>query len=161
MKDLRELLAHEIRDLYSAESQIIQALPRMAKAVKDQKLRKTFDKQLSETEAQQKRLKQIAGMMAIPLQGSKCRGMEGLINEEERLLGDISEPHVLDAAMIGAAQRIEHYKIAGYGTAKAYAEQIGENQIADLLSRSLSEDKHADQSLTDVAVHQVNQTAMA
>lgn len=161
MKNLRDLLTHEVQDMYSAQTQLVEALPRMSKAAKDEKLKSILDRQLQETRQQKERLEQVAKLMHVKPEGEMCRGMEGLIREEENLLKDISDPQVIDAALIGATQRIEHYKIAGYGTARTYAQMLGENDISNILGKSLKEDKDADKKLTDIAVERVNEGALA
>ncbi|HLF65071.1 MAG TPA: ferritin-like domain-containing protein [Saprospiraceae bacterium] len=161
MKDLRELLAHEVQDLYSAETQLIQAFPKLSGVTQSNRLKQTFDKHLEETKRQKERLQQIAKLMQIKVNDGKCEGMEGLLRESEKFTKVKVEPEVRDAAIIGAAQKIEHYQIAGYGTARTYAQLIGESEIADLLGYCLNEVKTADQTLTNVALERVNERAMA
>lgn len=161
MKDLRELLAHEVQDLYSAETQYIQALPKFSEVVQNSSLKQTFDQQLSETRRQRDRLHQAAELMQVKVKNGKCEGMEGLLREGEKIMKEKVEPEVRDAALIGAAQKVEHYQIAGYGTARTYAQLIGESEVADLLDKCLSEVKTADQTLTNVAMERVNVRAIA
>jgi ferritin-like metal-binding protein YciE len=156
MKNLRELLAHEVQDLYSAETQLIQALPKFSDEVQSNRLKQTLDQQLAEAKRQKERLQRVAEIMKIKTNGGKCEGMEGLLREGERLIKSKSTPEVRDAALISAAQKVEHYQIAGYGTARTYAHLIGESEVADLFGRSLSEAKATDQILTNVALEKVN-----
>jgi ferritin-like metal-binding protein YciE len=161
MKDLRALLAHEVQDLYSAETQLIQALPRITDVAKSNRLKQTFSQHLGETQRQKDRLRQVAELMQIRVKDGVCEGMEGLLRESEKLTSAKTEPDVLDAALIGIAQKVEHYQIAGYGTARTYAQLIGESEVADLLGKSLDEAKMTDQKLTNIAIDRVNERALA
>lgn len=159
MNSLKDLLVHELRDLYSAETQLTDALPKMAEKANDQKLKDCFNSHLEETRGHRDRLDKIAQMMNIDLKGEKCQAMEGLVREGEQMLNMNADPEVRDAGLIGAAQRVEHYEMAGYGTARNYAKRLGLNDAADLLQQTLEEEKSADQKLNDVAINQVNQKA--
>src|SRR4051794_19802389 len=129
---LKELYVNELRDLYSAENQIIKALPKMAKAASSDELREAFEEHLEQTKGQVERLDQIFERLEMSSRGPKCKAMEGLIEEGKELLEEKDvEEAVLDAALIGAAQRVEHYEIAGYGCARTFARLLGEEEIAD------------------------------
>ncbi len=158
--NLRDLLEHEVQDLYSAENQIIEALPKMAERASDNQLKKAFQLHLEQTKEQKKRLEQVAKQMGFKADGGqKCKGMEGLIKEGESVMKEIKDKEVLDAALIGAAQRVEHYEIAGYGTARYYAKMLGEKEAEKLLSQTLEEEKDTDEKLNDLAIERVNQKA--
>jgi ferritin-like metal-binding protein YciE len=128
MNPLEELLQDELKDLYSAENQIIKALPRMAKAASSPELKRAFERHLEETRRQVERLEQIGEELEMKLTGKKCAGMEGLIAEGKELMGEIEDEDALDAGLIGAAQKVEHYEIAAYGTARTHAEMLGLNE---------------------------------
>lgn len=158
LETLEDVLTHEIQDLYSAENQIIEAIPKMAKAATSDKLRKAFEDHLKETEEQAKRLEEAAEILGIEAKGHMCEGMKGLLKEGEKLLEQ--EPNeVLDAALISAAQRVEHYEIAGYGCALTYAQLLDENEVVEILKPSIEEEKKADELLTYIAEREVNKKA--
>ena len=157
--NLRDLLEHEVQDLYSAETQIIEALPKMAEQASDSQLKKAFQMHLEQTREQKKRLEQVAKKMGFKPEGEKCKGMEGLLKEGQSVMKEIKDKEVLDAALIGAAQRVEHYEIAGYGTARYYAKMLGENEVERLLGQTLEEEKDTDEKLNDIAIERVNQKA--
>lgn len=145
-----DLLLHELQDLYSAENQIIAALPKMAEKAQGKALKKAFETHLKQTEEQLKRLEQIAQKLEIKIEGEFCKGMEGLLKEGEKLLEeDASE--FLDQALIGAAQRVEHYEIAGYGCARTYASLLEQDEVVDLLDETLNEEEETDELLTEIA----------
>lgn len=151
----------ELKDLYSAETQLTKALPKMAKGANSPQLRQAFESHLKETEVHVQRLEQIfEGLDGSP-RGKKCKGMEGLIEEGAELLKEKSDfdPDTLDAGLIGAAQRVEHYEIAAYGTARTFAEQLGEEKAASLLQQTLDEEYAADKKLTALAESGINQEA--
>src|SRR3954470_24890717 len=133
LKSLENLFVHELRDLYSAENQLLKALPKMANAAEDPELSKAFEYHLEQTRGQIARLDQIFDRLQLRAKGKKCRAMEGLIEEAKELLKERTEPEILDAALIAAAQRVEHYEIAGYGCARAFARMIGDEDAAQLL----------------------------
>jgi ferritin-like metal-binding protein YciE len=161
MRDLRELLQHEVQDLYSAETQWLEALPKMSNAVKDNRLKQTFSQHLNETRKQKERLEEVANAMKIKPKGVKCEGIEGLIREGEKIMKENQAgTPVNDAAIIAAAQKVEHYQMAGYGTARTYAQLVGENHVADLLGKCLDEVKNTDRQLTNVALETVNPEAL-
>ena len=159
MQTLQDLLAHELKDLYSAEKQIIKALPKMIKAATSEDLQEALQNHLEETEQQVTRLDEICEKLEIPTRGTKCKAMEGLIEEGKEILEEEMEDHVRDAAIIAAAQRVEHYEMAGYGCARTFARQVGHDEIADLLQQTLDEEKAADEKLTQIAMQHVNQEA--
>lgn len=161
LDSLHKLYVMELKDLYSAENQLLAALPKMAAASQHAGLKQAFENHLQETQEQVARLEAIFGRMEFAPGGHRCIAMAGLIEEGEVLLQADCDPQVLDAALIAAAQRIEHYEIAAYGTARAYAEMLGEFTAADLLQQSLNEEGHADQHLTRLAERSINLTAVA
>jgi ferritin-like metal-binding protein YciE len=152
----------ELKDLYSAEKQLTKALPKMAKAATHDNLREAFEHHLEETERQIERLEQIFKQLDISYSRvDKCKAMEGLIEEGKKIMEENLEPDVLDAALICAAQKVEHYEIAGYGCARTFAQQLGHADIAELLQRTLDEEGDADKKLTEIAESVVNQEALA
>jgi ferritin-like metal-binding protein YciE len=159
IKSLHDLFVHELRDLFSAEKQLLKALPKMAKAATHEELKEGFEQHLQETEAQVERLEQIFEKLGVSSRGEKCVAMEGLIEEGKKLMEEEMPENVLDAALIGAAQKIEHYEIAGYGTAKTFAEILSEDEAADLLEQTLNEEKETDTKLTELAENNVNADA--
>jgi len=159
MKTLEDLLVHELKDLHSAEKQIIKALPKMIKAASNDDLKEGLQAHLEETEEQLKRLEEIFETMELPARGPKCKAMEGLIEEGKEILEEDMEDQVRDAAIIAACQRVEHYEIAGYGCAKTFAQQCGHEDIVQLLEQTLEEEKAADEKLTQVAMEHINMEA--
>ena len=157
---LEELLVDELKDLYSAEKQLVQALPRMAKAASSTELRRAFERHTEETKKQVQRLEQIAGDLDIRLTGKKCKGMEGLIAEGKELMEEDFDDNALDAGLIGAAQKVEHYEIAGYGTARTHAEMLGYTKAARLLQQTLDEEGATDKKLTALAESIINVEAV-
>ncbi|MFG0330900.1 MAG: ferritin-like domain-containing protein [Phycisphaerales bacterium] len=162
IKNLEDFLAHELKDLYSAETQLTKALPKMAKAAHDESLKKAFKNHLDETQEHVERIKRVCEMLDVRPGGHKCKGMEGLIEEGEELLKeeDLDE-HVIDAALIAAAQRVEHYEIAGYGCAITHCERLGFEDAAAILQETLEEEKNADEKLTEIAESSANPEAAA
>jgi len=157
---LQELLVDQLKDLYSAENQIIKALPKMAKNASNPELRAAFEAHLEETRMQVERLDQIAEEMGIrTLKGKKCAGMEGLLEEGKEIMQEFDED-VLDAGMIGAAQKVEHYEIAAYGTARTHANMLGLKKVARLLQQTLDEEGKTDKKLTQLAESVVNLEAL-
>lgn len=159
MNSLNDLFVHELRDLYSAEKQILDALPRMAEAASHPELRSALEQHLETTREQVNRLERIGDGLQVDLKGHKCKGMEGLIQEGKDLLEEEAEPSVRDAALIGAAQRVEHYEISAYGTARAFAERLGHNEAARMLQVTLDEESNTDERLTALAENIVNPEA--
>jgi ferritin-like metal-binding protein YciE len=151
MQSLRDLMIDELKDLYSAENQILKALPKMIKKATSPDLKQGFEKHLKETEGQVGRLDKIFQELNESPRGKKCKGMEGIIADGKELMEEDAEPEVLDAGLIGAAQHVEHYEMAGYGCARTYAELLGLNNVARLLQQTLDEEKATDQKLTELA----------
>lgn len=157
---LHDLLAMQLKDLFSAESQLIKALPKLAKAAQSQELSEALEHHLIETERQLERLQQVCDMMGVKPRGHKCLAMAGLISEGDETLKEDMAPDVRDAAIICAAQRVEHYEIAGYGCARAFAERLGLADEAQLLADTLAEEGAADKKLTEIAMSGVNSAAV-
>ena len=153
---LAELLEDELKDIYNAETQLIKALPNMAKAAESNDLRTAFENHLEQTRLHAQRIEEICSDLKIKPVGKRCMGMEGLIQEGEEALQSDMESEPKQAALIGAAQRVEHYEIAAYGTARAHARQLGYLKAFDLLSQTLDEEKETDQKLTKLAENRVN-----
>jgi ferritin-like metal-binding protein YciE len=151
MESLRDLFVDELKDLYSAETQIIKALPKMAKAASSNELRTAFEEHLEQTKVHVERLDQIFDSLEESPKGKKCKGMEGLIEEGKELLEEEAEPDVLDAGLISAAQRVEHYEMAGYGCVRTYAKLLGEDTAVELLQQTLDEEGDTDKKLTAIA----------
>jgi ferritin-like metal-binding protein YciE len=147
---LRELYIDELKDLFNAETQLVKALPKMAKAANSEELRAGFEEHLQQTKGHVQRLETIFKQLDDNSKGTKCKGMEGLIEEGSEAI-DEYEGAVLDAALIGAAQRVEHYEIAGYGTVIAFAEELGESEHVSLLNETLEEEKATDEKLTELS----------
>lgn len=160
LDSLKKLYVHELKDLYSAENQLLEALPKMIEAASDDSLTQAFKDHLDETREQIGRLEDIFAKLDFSPGGHKCAAMEGLVEEAEGLLKEDIEPDVLDAALIAAAQRIEHYEMAGYGTARSYAEKLGEYAAADQLQETLNQEGAADRKLSRIAERHINFVAM-
>ena len=152
---LQKALADQVRDLYSAESQLVKALPKMAKAASNESLKEAITSHLEETKTHVERLQQAAEMMGVKPGGKKCKAMEGLIEEGKEVLDEDGAGAVIDAMLIAAAQRVEHYEIAAYGSARAMAEQLGNQELADLLQSTLDEEGAADKKLTKISESEV------
>ena len=151
LNTLDDLLHHELKDLYSAENQLVKALPKMAKAANHEELRTGFEEHLEQTKTHVERLDQAAEILGFKLTGHKCKAMEGLIKEGGEMISEDAEHTVKDAGLVGAAQRVEHYEIAGYGVAISLAKQLGHDDVAELLHKTLEEEKETDAKLTQVA----------
>ena len=151
MQSLHDVFVHELRDLYSAERQLIKALPKMAKNAGSPQLADALTNHLHETEIHVTRLEEILKTLGVKSGGVKCKGMEGLIEEGSEVLEMDGAPRALDAAMIGAAQRVEHYEIAAYGTALSHAKAQGHTEAVRLLEETLKEERNADEVLTEIA----------
>ena len=160
VESLQELFLDELKDLYSAEKQIVRSLPKMAKAAATPELQKALESHLEETKGQVTRLEQIAEIVGKRLTGKTCAGMKGVLEEGSEVLEEVEEGNVRDAAMIGAAQRVEHYEMAGYGTARDFARLLGMDNVAKLLEQTLAEEKAADEKLTSIS-KKVNSQAKA
>lgn len=156
MNDLKDLLVDNLKDLYSAEKQILAARNKVAKAIENEELREAFDMHMQETEEQKARLEQILERMGERAGGKKCKGMEGLIEENKELLEEDAEPEVLDAGLIVGLQKIEHYEIAGYGSAVTFAKLLGDQEAADLLAKTLDEEERTDKKLSEIAESSIN-----
>jgi ferritin-like metal-binding protein YciE len=157
----REHYVDELRDLYSAEQQILVALPKMAEAASHAELKKAFQSHLKQTEGQVARLETIFEALGESPTGKTCAAMKGLIKEGDELIKEGLEPDVLDAALIGAAQKVEHYEMAGYGTARTWARRLGEQEACELLQKTLEEEAATDEKLTKLAEPKINKEAMA
>jgi ferritin-like metal-binding protein YciE len=159
LSSLDDLLVHELQDIYHAEGQILKALPKMIKAATHPELQSAFEEHLTQTEGQVERLEQVFKLLGVPVKGKKCEGMAGLIEEGKRMMEEDAAPSVLDAALIAAAQKVEHYEIASYGCVCTYAEMLGYDQVHDLLGQNLDEEETTDQKLTELAEAVINQDA--
>jgi ferritin-like metal-binding protein YciE len=148
---LKELYIDELKDLYNAENQLVKALPKMAKAASSDALRKGFEEHLEQTKGHVQRLEKLFQALGESPKGKKCKGMEGLIEEGSEVMEEDYNGSVMDAALIGAAQRVEHYEIAGYGMVRSMAETLGESSHVSLLEQTLEEEKATDEKLTDLA----------
>ena len=155
---LRELFIDELRDLYDAETRLVKAIPKMAKVSNSDELRSGFEHHLEQTKAHVERLNQVMTSLGEKLTGKKCRGMVGIIQEGDELMTEDFEGSVIDAALISAAQRVEHYEIAAYGCVHAWAKILGEDNAAQLLEKTLNEEKETDSKLTEIA-EQINASA--
>jgi ferritin-like metal-binding protein YciE len=159
IRTFEDLFVDELKDLYNAEQQLTRALPRMAKAASTPQLKKLIEEHLEVTRQQVQRLEQVFEEIGAPAKGKTCQAMKGLIEEGQELVKEGMESEVLDAGIIGAAQRVEHYEIAGYGTARTMAETLGHKRAAKLLEQTLKEEKAADEKLTRLAETIVNARA--
>jgi len=156
METLKDLYVEELKDLYSAENQIIKALPKMIKAASHDGLKDAFSRHLKETEVHVQRIAQVCDDLGVSPKGKKCVGMEGLLKEGQERIKEKPEPDVLDAGLIAAAQRVEHYEIAGYGCVRTYARHLGYESQADLLQATLDEEGNTDKILTEIAEGSIN-----
>ena len=159
LNSVRDLLLEELRDLYSAENQLVEALPKMAEAAGSSQLKSAFEMHLTQTQEHVNRLDRVFQQLGEKPQGETCEAMKGLIAEGQHFVKAQGDKDVIDAGLIGAAQRVEHYEIAGYGTARTLARQVGENQIAQLLQQTLDEEAETDKKLTEIAESRVNPQA--
>lgn len=161
LKTLEDLFYNQLRDLYSAEKQLIKALPEMAEKASSNELRNAFNEHLEETKKQKERIETVCNKLGIKPEGETCKAMEGLIRESKELMKHDADPAVMDAGLIADAQRVEHYEIAGYGTVCQFAEQLGYNEIKNILGDTLEEEKSADSKLMNIAKSSVNKKAEA
>jgi ferritin-like metal-binding protein YciE len=159
LETLKDLYFHELKDLYSAEKQLIGGLPKMAKAASDEKLAAGFQAHLEQTKEHAARLEKILSGHGQSTRGPKCKGMEGLLAEGEEMVQEEADDDVRDAGLIAAAQRVEHYEIAGYGCARTYAQALGDEKGAKELQQTLTEEIETDKKLTEVATSVVNPKA--
>ena len=151
LESLRDLFVDELKDLYGAEHQLLKALPKMTKAATAQDLKRAFESHLKETKGQVERLDKVFASLDLSPKGKKCKAMEGLIKEGSELMEEDADPDVMDAALIAAAQRVEHYEMAGYGCVRTFAQVLGETKAATLLQATLDEEGAADKKLTEIA----------
>jgi ferritin-like metal-binding protein YciE len=151
LNSLNDVLTDQLADLYSAEKQLVDALPKMAAAAHDSKLREAFDEHLEETRGHMRRLEEIFSELGMPKPSKQCEAMAGLIEEGEEVLGASGQPEAIDAALIAAAQRVEHYEIAAYGTARTLAGELDYDSAESMLDETLSEEANADKLLTKIA----------
>jgi ferritin-like metal-binding protein YciE len=145
------LFVEELKDLYSAKNQITEALPKLIKAASSEDLRSAFEHHLRETEGHVQRLEQVFQMLGSSPKGKACDGMKGVLDEGSEMLHETAEGNVRDAALISAAQRVEHYEMAAYGTVRSYAEHLGQSQVSQILEKTLREEKAADKKLTEIS----------
>ena len=151
IETLNNLLEEELKDIYDAEKKLVKALPKMAKGASSEDLRTAIEEHLEVTKGQVQRLEQVFELLGKPAKAKPCAGMKGLIEEGEEVLSEDASEELMDAAIIGAAQRVEHYEIAAYGTARTFAERLGLTKIASLLEETLNEEKQADETLTEIS----------
>jgi ferritin-like metal-binding protein YciE len=156
IKTLDDLFVHQLRDIYYAEKQIVQALPEMIEKAKDPALKQGFEAHLGETKNHVKRLEQVFKMHGVEAKGVECPAIDGIIEEADEIAGEVDDTNVLDAALIAAAQAVEHYEITRYGTLIAWAKQLGRTDCASVLEETLKEEKAADSKLTSLAERDVN-----
>ncbi len=161
MKTLKDLFEHQLKDLFSAESQLIEALPKVANKANDSELKNAFENHLEETKGQKKRLQEICDELEISSKGETCKAMKGLISETESFIEEASDGEVMDAGLIAEAQRIEHYEIAAYGTAVRFAKELGYNNIARKLQETLDEEYDANGTLNKLAENKLNKKAVS
>jgi ferritin-like metal-binding protein YciE len=159
LESLHDLYLAELKDLYDAENRIIKALPGMAKAANSPDLRNAFEEHLEQTRIHVDRLEQIFQKMDESPKGEKCKGLQGILDEGEDMMGEDAPPAVMDAALIAAAQRVEHYEIAVYGTVRTYARRLGHEDHASLLNETLQEEGETDKKLTELAESYINEEA--
>jgi ferritin-like metal-binding protein YciE len=160
LETLKDLFIEELRDLYSAEKQIVKALPKMKKAAHAEQLKAAFEEHLEQTKGHVARLEQIFEALGEKPTGKTCKAMEGLVEEGSEMIHEKAEPAVKDAGLIAAAQRVEHYEMAGYGTARTFAEHLKLNDAAKLLQETLDEEEATDEKLTTLAESNINLQAV-
>jgi ferritin-like metal-binding protein YciE len=161
LDSLQNLFVTELKDIYNAEKQLVTALPRIAKAARSAQLAEAITKHLKETEGHVARLEQIFQSLGLPDRGKKCKGMEGLLEEGKEMMEEDGEESVRDAALISAAQKVEHYEMAAYGCLRSYAQILGNNEAARLLEQTLKEEEAADEKLNELAEGGINEAAAA
>jgi ferritin-like metal-binding protein YciE len=159
LSTLQVLLEQEIKDLYNAEGQLVKALPKMAKAATEPALKEAFTLHLEQTKVQVERLEQVAELLDITPKGKVCKAMKGLVEEGSEVIEEDGEPAVIDLALITAAQKVEHYEISGYGSARALAESLGLDDVVALLQETLDEEGQTDKDLTAIAEQLIPQAA--
>jgi len=156
LENLQDLLKDDLKDLLHAENQIVKALPKMIKSASNPELQTAFEEHLEETKGHVNRLEQVMGMLGMPAKGKTCKAMQGIIEEGKEVMSEDAEDEVMDAGLIGAAQKVEHYEIATYGTLCTYAELLGLQDAKRLLGQTLEEEKRTDQKLTELAEAVIN-----
>ena len=156
IKTMNDLFLHQLQDIYYAEKQLVKALPKMAEKATDQQLKQGFLTHLEETKTQVQRLEQVFQMLGVQPKAVDCPAIDGIIKEAEEVAGEVADKAVLDAALINAAQAAEHYEIARYGSLVAWAKQLGRNDVASMLQKTLEEEKATDKKLTSLAESKVN-----
>jgi ferritin-like metal-binding protein YciE len=161
VKSMEDLFLHTLKDIYHGEKQILRALPKMAKMASSQELKQAFEQHREETLGQVERLEQVFEKLGKRARGEPCEAIEGLVEEGKEIMEEVQDPEVLDAGLIAAAQAVEHYEIARYGTLAAWAKELGRNEIADLLSQTLAEEKKTDELLNRLAEGRINKRAAA
>ncbi|MCJ7466238.1 MAG: ferritin-like domain-containing protein [Maribacter sp.] len=160
MKSLEDLFEHQLKDLYSAESQLVVALPKMVENATDKRLKQAFENHLEETKEQKNRLEKICNTLQITPSGESCKAMKGLIKEAKSFIEEAEDEEIMDAGLIAEAQRVEHYEISGYGTAVRYAKELGHRDIAKKLQTTLDEEYDADNKLDELAEGRLNRKAI-
>ena len=160
ISSMQELFIEELRDMYHAEKQLARALPKLAKAANSEQLRTAFEEHTEQTKGQIERLQQVFESIGSPARAKRCEAMEGLVEEAQEMLDEDISDELLDVALIASAQKVEHYEIAGYGTLRTLAQQLGHNEAAKLLEETLNEEKQTDELLNKIALGEVNKTAM-
>jgi ferritin-like metal-binding protein YciE len=156
MESLQDLMLEELKDIYNAEAQLLKAMPRMLKKAKNQQLKAAFETHMKETEGQVERLEQVFEALGEKAKGKKCHAMEGLLEEAKEMMGEDMEDDVMDAALIAAAQKVEHYEIASYGTVRTWAQLLGNKDVARLLQQTLDEEGKTDKLLSKLAESSIN-----
>jgi len=159
IKTMDDLFVHQLRDIYYAENQILKALPEMIEKASDPQLKQAFQFHLGETKGHVQRVEQVFKMHGVDVKGVDCPAIDGIIDEAEEIAGEVDDKQVLDAALIAAAQAVEHYEMTRYGTLVAWAKQLGRNDCASVLQKNLDEEKAADKKLNDIAERSVNRKA--
>jgi len=159
LKTLNDLLIHQLKDLYGAEQQLLKAMPKMQQEATSQQLKAAFTQHMAETENQVTRLEKVFQSLGLEPEAEKCKAMEGLLKEAEDFISKDADKEVMDAGLIASAQRVEHYEIAGYGTASTYAKYLGHTEAYELLKETLSEEKQTDEKLSMIAESSVNMKA--
>jgi ferritin-like metal-binding protein YciE len=159
MKKLEDLFLHLLKDMYHAEKQILRALPKMAKSAESDELRQAFETHREETAGQVERLEKVFEMIGRKARGEPCEAIQGLVEEAKEVMEEAEDPDVMDAGLLAAAQAVEHYEIARYGTLRAWAEELGMQDAAKLLQQTLDEEKNTDRLLTELAVARLNREA--
>ena len=156
MENLEDLMKEELKDVLNAENQIIKALPKMIKKASHEELKSAFEEHLEQTKGQVERVEQVMEMLGMPARGKTCKAMKGIIEEGQEMMSEDAEEDVMDAALIGAAQKVEHYEIATYGTLCTYADLLGLQEAKKLLGQTLDEEKETDERLSELAERLIN-----